>query len=170
MTSYFLRRLTSVMLMPIALGIFLTGCSPQPANTNTATVSNQNASPNAAPAAKPGVNNAPFGWLDSVQGEAKTGNSLTLAGWAVDHEDGVPVTKIEVLLDDKVLSEATLGKERMDVAKSMGKPAWQNSGWVATVWLANVSSGAHKIAVVAYDSAGAKGTLNGARDIQVAAK
>jgi hypothetical protein len=169
MNSY-LKRLSTVVVSFI-LGIFLSGCteSPQPQNTNSRAQSNQSA--NATPAGtQPNVPGAPQGYLDAVHGEAKTGESITVIGWAADVEDGAPAKRVDVLLDNNVVAQATLGKERGDVAKVTGRPDWQRAGWEAAVSLANVSPGLHKIMAVAYDSTGTKGALNGARDIEVAAK
>lgn len=167
-----LNRLRTVVL-PLILGMFLSGCttSPQPQNTNMRAQSNQNANANATPAAtQPNPPGAPEGYLDDVQGEAKTGGSITVIGWAADVEDGAPVRKVEVLLDNSVIAQATLGKDRADVATTTLRPDWRRAGWEAVVSLANVSPGRHKITAIAYDSAGNKGTLNGAPQIEVAAK
>ncbi len=36
---------------------------------------------------------------------------LFVSGWAADEEDGAPVKKIEIFVDDKLVGEATLGIE-----------------------------------------------------------
>jgi hypothetical protein len=167
------NRLRTVVL-PLILGIFLSGCttSPQPQNTNTRAQSNQNANANTAPAgANPNaLTNPPEGFVDEVTGELKTGGSITVVGWAADTEDGAPVKKVEVLLDNNVVAQATLGSERADVAQALGRKDWLRAGWIATVSLDKISPGLHKITAIGYDSAGNKGTLNGARDIKVAAR
>jgi hypothetical protein len=108
--------------------------------------------------------------VDAVNGVAKTGGSIAIGGWAADAEDGAPVKKVEVLLDNNVVAEGTLGTERSDVVKISGRQDWLRAGWAATISLATVSPGVHKLSVVAYDSSGNRSTLNGARDIDVAAK
>jgi hypothetical protein len=168
-----LNRLRTLVL-PLILGMFLSGCTtpPPPQNTNTGAQSNKSANTNAAPA---GTNpnalaNPPEGFVDEVNGELKTGGSITVVGWAADTEDGAPVKKVEVLLDNNVVAQATLGGDRVDVANTIGRQDWLRAGWAASVSLANVARGRHNLAAIAYDSAGNKGTLNGARDIQVTAK
>jgi Bacterial Ig domain len=168
-----LNRLGTVVL-PLILGMFLSGCttSPQSQNTNTRAQSNTSANTNATPAGtKPNaLANPPEGFVDEVNGKLKTGGSITVVGWAADTEDGAPVKKVEVLLDNNVVAQATLGGDRVDVANTIGRQEWLHAGWAASVSLANVAPGRHTIAAIAYDSAGNKGTLNAARDIQVAAK
>jgi hypothetical protein len=108
--------------------------------------------------------------MDAVNGTAKAGGSIAIGGWAADPEDGAPVKKIEVLLDNNVVAEGTLGTERADVVKVSGRQDWLRAGWAATISLATVSPGHHKLSAMAYDSAGNRSTLNGSRDIEVAAK
>lgn len=172
MNSHLNRRLT--IIFPLILGMFLSGCttSPQPQNTNTRAQSNQSPNINATPAGTQSNVNAgpPEGFVDEVNGELKTGGSITVSGWATDVDDGAPVKKIEVLLDNNVVAQATLGSERADVAQAFGRQDWLRAGWVATISLDKITPGLHKITAIAYDSAGAKNTLNGARDIKVAAK
>ena len=168
MNSY-LNRLR-IVAVPFILSALLSGCTTtnQPQNTNTAAPSNKSANTNPPSAVQPHTPGAPEGYLDAVQGETKTGASITVMGWAADLEDGSPVKKVEVLLDNNVVAQATLGKERADVAKVTGRPGWQRSGWETIVSLANVAPGRHKLTAVAYDSSGNNAPLAGARDIDVA--
>lgn len=169
MNSYINRF--RIVLLPLILSALLSGCTTtnQPQNTNAGAQLNKNAStsPASSAAAQPDPKNPPVGYLDGVDGEIKTGGSIMVSGWAADNEDGAPVKKVEVLLDSKVVAQATLGKERGDVATTTGHLAWQRAGWDAVVSLANVSSGAHKLSAIAHDSAGNSATLNGTRDIKV---
>src|SRR5690349_12058346 len=92
--------------LSLILGMFLAACStgPQPQNSNTSAQSNENANANAThPGTQPLHPGAPEGWVDGIKGEAKTGGIITVIGWAADAQDGVPVKKLEVLLDDKVV-------------------------------------------------------------------
>lgn len=161
-----LNRLRTLVL-PFILGMFLSGCttSPQPQNTNTRAQSNANGGANNI--ATLAGNNPPVGFVDEVKGEFKTGASITVLGWAADAEDGAPVKKVEVLIDSNVVAEASLGVDRPDVVKVTNRSDWQRAGWEVSVRLANVAPGLHKLTAVAYDSAGTKAALNGARNIEV---
>jgi hypothetical protein len=156
------------LALSLILGMFLAGCntSPQPQNSNMSAQSNLNS--NSAPTGPHGT--PPEGWMDAVNGTAKAGGSIAIGGWAADAEDGAPVKKVEVLLDNNVVAEGTLGTERADVVKVSGRQDWLRAGWAATISLATVSPGHHRLSALAYDSAGNKSTLNGSRDIEVAAK
>jgi len=154
--------------LSLILGMFLAACStgPQPQNSNTSAQS----TPNANSASSNPHGSPPEGWMDAVNGTARTGGSIAIGGWAADAEDGAPVKKIEVLLDNNVVAEGTLGTERTDVVKVSGRQDWLRAGWAATISLATVSPGHHQLSAVAYDSAGNRTTLSGSRDIEVAPK
>lgn len=160
------------MVILLIVSTLLSGCSTTPSqNANLAKESNKNATPNSnSAAAHSNAKGAPEGFVDAVQGETKAGGSIIVMGWAADVEDGAPVKKVEVLIDNNVVTQATLGKDRVDVATVTGRSGWQRSGWEAIVSLANVAPGRHKLSVVAYDSAGTTATLTGGRDIDVAAR
>ncbi len=167
--------LSRIAVLIFLAGLFLSGCSTteSPQNTNPSAQSNKNASGTATstPAPQATTNAAvPSGYIDDVQGEAKTGGSLLVSGWAADVTEGAPVKRLDVLIDNNVVAQATLGKERADVVKVSGRPDWRRSGWEATVSLANVAPGPHKITADSYNSKGAKSALSGARNIEVAAK
>jgi len=117
---------------------------------------------------------APFGYLDSAAD--KNGNTtlpataiLVVNGWAADTNDLAPVTKVEVLVDGKVVATATLGLQRPDVAAALGNSGYLPSGWTANVSLANLKAGPHTITAVAYNSVPASTVLAGQKTITIVA-
>ena len=124
------------------------------------------------------ANHPPFGFVDAVANDFNHASSTVAAngklfvqGWAADQEDGAPVARVEIRIDGSVLlSNATLGDARPDVAAAFNNPAYTNSGYHATIDLTgtNPSVGGHTITVFAYDSAGIS-TQIGSNPITVAA-
>lgn len=115
------------------------------------------------PSAVPGLE----GWIDGVVGAPVAGGKVVVGGWAADRVAGAPVSKVEVLLDGKNVGTATVGVERKDVAKTIGRDSYVRSGWNAVVDLTGVAPGPHKIGAVAYDAAGRRETLRGDQSIDV---
>ena len=113
-------------------------------------------------------NRPPLGWLGEVKGDPKVDGNIAVNGWAADLEDGAPVQKIEVLIDDRVVAIANpINLDRPDVVAAMHRDDYLRSGWGATVFLTGVVPGKRRISAVAYDSQGAKAELLGAREIEV---
>jgi len=112
----------------------------------------------------------PTGWIDVIDGQPKVGGTIQVRGWAADPDDGAPVQKIEVTIDDRVVALANpLNLPRPDVVAATHKDNWLNAGWGAEVRMTGVFPGKHKLAAVAYDSQGAKAELHGGKDIEVLA-
>jgi hypothetical protein len=155
-----MRRVAPCSLM---LAVLLCSCSGGTSSVDT----NKNSA--AAPAPK-GPNTPPIGWLGEVNGTPKVGGTIAVNGWAADEQDGAPVQKIEVTIDDRVVALAgPINLARTDVVQVTHRPDFLNSGWGADVRLTGVFPGKHRIAAVAYDSQGAKAELQGAREIEVLA-
>jgi hypothetical protein len=130
------------------------------ATTVAASVAAAVATPAAPP---PGVE----GWLEGVVGTPVAGSKVVVGGWAADRNAGAPVTKVEVLLDGKVVATANLGVERPDVAKTVGRDSYTRAGWNAVLDLAGVAPGKHEVSAVAYRNDGTRDPLEGARSIDV---
>lgn len=96
----------------------------------------------------PEVNKLPFGHLDLA--DYKDGIFYS-SGWAADTEDGVPVQKVMVYIDNKLLGKASMGFERSDVAKHFNDPKWLKSGWQIKAKI-SLSKGQHTASAYAYDS------------------
>ncbi|UWZ86119.1 beta strand repeat-containing protein [Occallatibacter riparius] len=117
----------------------------------------------------------PFGAISVVK-DAKTGSAavsqsdnLLVGGWAVDPQDGVPVIRVQILIDGSDAGNATLGLARPDVAAAFNNPAYLNSGWSFTHSAAGLSLGTHTISAVAYDRLGLSATLVGSVTFTVTA-
>ena len=156
------RLKSNAMLMAAVLGLVYVGCSdnkqgPAPATSSSPAAAAKNTGP-------------PTGWIDGFDGVPKVGGTLLLRGWAADPDDGAPVKKIEITIDDRVVALAgTINLPRPDVAAAGHRDDWLHSGWGAEVRMTGVFPGKHRLAAIAYDSAGAKAELQGAREIDVSA-
>jgi len=83
-----------------------------------------------------------------------TSDGVLLVGWAADPQMGAPVSQVTVLIDGKVVGNATLGLARPDVVTSQNNFSWYKSGWSFTYPAASLSIGHHTASAVAYDSMG----------------
>ncbi|OGP75031.1 MAG: hypothetical protein A2V86_05655 [Deltaproteobacteria bacterium RBG_16_49_23] len=100
-------------------------------------------------------NTLPTGSFDAVNYENE---SFRAVGWAADEEDGSPVKKVTVYVDDKSIGDAKLGFDRPGVATEMKQAKWGKSGWEI---IANISlaKGIHVTYAVAMDKKGATSKL-----------
>jgi len=103
-----------------------------------------------------GANTLPTGYLDSALYQK---GQLLASGWAADKEDGSPVNKVMVYVDNKFIGDARLGLIRVDVPAAMKNPNWKNSGWNFSKPLP-LSKGVHVVSAVAIDKQGEKTKLN----------
>lgn len=94
-----------------------------------------------------GVNISPSCGFDIL---AYENGMLYAAGWGADPEDGAPVKRVRIYIDNKLLGEPKLGIERPDVASSLNRPNWSKSGWEMRV-KTPLSKGKHTASVVVYD-------------------
>jgi hypothetical protein len=157
------RRSRLQALLPLVVLYFALGaCStnPQPGST-----------PQPQPTAAKGANTGPpFGWMDQMEGTPKVGGTIMVRGWAADPDDGAPVQKIEVTIDDRVVALANpINLPRPDVVTVTHRQDYLNSGWGAEVRMTGVFPGKHKLAAFAYDSHGSKAELSGSKEIDVSA-
>lgn len=81
-------------------------------------------------------------------------NDIFVKGWAVNPSK---VTKIDVLLDGKVIGQATYGAYRPDVNRVYpGYPSGNNSGFTYTIKKDLMANGNHTVTVIAYGKDGTK--------------
>ena len=113
-----------------------------------------------------GSNTPPFGWLDYAKNASDgsttvaQGGTLSIVGWAADKEDGAPVAKVQVFVDNVLVGNAALGDARPDVANAFNNPAYTNSGWHLNYVVPNtLAAGSHSVSAIAFDSAGASTLL-----------
>jgi sugar lactone lactonase YvrE len=92
-------------------------------------------------------------------------DSLRVSGWAMDPQDGAPLSKVQILIDGKAAGNATLGIARPAIAALYPQiPNNLDSGWTFTMpvsglFPATITSGTHTVAAVAYDSLNLSTTL-----------
>jgi len=104
-------------------------------------------------------NTLPEGFIELIKGPQDTstvlrGENVRIEGWAADAEDLAPLTKVSILLNDKAVGNATLGKVRIDVAEVKDRPDWLNSGWVFDLSTSLLEYGSYRVKALAYDSKG----------------
>ncbi|UWZ84059.1 FG-GAP-like repeat-containing protein [Occallatibacter riparius] len=87
-------------------------------------------------------------------------DNVFVGGWAVDPQDGAPVSRVQILIDGNDVGNATLNLYRPDVATAYNNPAYRNSGWSLTYSASGLSVGTHTVAAVGYDSLGLSRTLS----------
>jgi hypothetical protein len=86
-------------------------------------------------------------------------DQLLVSGWAVDPQDGAPVSSVMILIDGTPRDDAALGQARPDVAAAFSYPAYLNSGWSFTYPASGLSIGSHTVSAVAYDKLGLSTTI-----------
>jgi hypothetical protein len=89
----------------------------------------------------------PNGWIDAPAANAKlTGSSVTVSGWALDSgsTSGTGVDRVDMYVDNTLVSTATYGDSRPDMANAFGA-RFQNSGYHATLDLTKLVGGSHTI-------------------------
>jgi hypothetical protein len=94
------------------------------------------------------VNTLPEGYMDSI--EYKEG-ILFASGWSADKEDGAPLEKILIYVDNKLLGKVTKkGIQRPDVANYSKNPNWLLSGWELRMEI-SLAKGTHRAFAVSFD-------------------
>jgi hypothetical protein len=66
------------------------------------------------------------GYTDNVKVEA---DQMVLSGWAASADLSQPATRVEAIVDGKVLAEAVPTINREDVVEALGKPGLEESGF-----------------------------------------
>jgi alpha-tubulin suppressor-like RCC1 family protein len=91
------------------------------------------------------------GYLDSIKENQTISGNYTISGWALD---GSGVSKIEVLIDNSIVGEATYGFSRSDVLAVF--PEYNNSmaGYRYFLNTMSLSEGKHTITIRHYNSMG----------------
>jgi len=103
------------------------------------------------------------GFLDLVKYE----NGLFYAwGWAADKEDGAPVEKVMIYIDEKWIGDARLGLDRPGVATEMMNPNWLKSGWELSVPI-SLEKRIHRVYALSLNKQGQRLRLHHEMDIEV---
>ncbi|UWZ86376.1 FG-GAP-like repeat-containing protein [Occallatibacter riparius] len=87
-------------------------------------------------------------------------DNLVVGGWALDPQDGAPVSRVQILIDGSDAGNATLSLARPDVAAAYNNPAYLNSGWTFTYPALGLSLGKHTVSAVGYDSLNLSGMFS----------
>jgi len=97
-----------------------------------------------------------FGSVDFPQAASQASGLLFVSGWAVEK---IPVTSIQVLVDNVVVGAGFYGYPRPDVSRLFpGSP--ENSGYSTAIDSTQFSNGPHVVMVQAVDSAGNVAAIN----------
>ncbi|MCW1968217.1 MAG: hypothetical protein KIH69_008895 [Anaerolineae bacterium] len=106
------------------------------------------------------TSNVITGNFEGIEGTARPGWVVISRGWAADTKAVGPATQVNLLLDGKVMMTSTLGVERPDIAKELGKPEYLKSGWVFRMSLPeSLAVGKHKLKAIAQDAQGRSAQL-----------
>jgi hypothetical protein len=105
------------------------------------------------------------GFLDMMNGKpvvlASRDSDVQLSGWAACIDADSPLTKVEVLVDDKVKAEAAPSSSypRPDVAAAYGRPDFEKSGWRTSFSTHGMEAGDHELKALVKCSKGESGML-----------
>lgn len=106
------------------------------------------------------ASNVITGNFEGIEGTARPGWVVIARGWAADTKAVGPATQVNLLLDGKVVMTSTLGVERADIAKELGKLDYLKSGWVFRMSLPeSLAVGKHKLKAIAQDAQGRSAQL-----------
>ena len=99
------------------------------------------------------------------------GAMITAAGWAGESalNPGAPISRVEIEVDDQTIGLAALNVSRPDVANTIGRADYGNSGWTFSGPLTGIQPGSHYLRARAYTHSGASILLPGERPILVQA-
>lgn len=90
-------------------------------------------------------------YVESPSGVNEVIDSLAIKGWGLAVAG---ITKIEVLVDDRYVSDATIGIERKDVMELFPEYKNANSGFSYQLDTKNLSKGNHKVTIKMCDASG----------------
>ena len=87
-------------------------------------------------------------------------DNLLVAGFAIDPQQGAPVSEVQILVDGNAVGTATLGIADPSIAALYPQvPNDVDCGWTFTMPASGLSLGTHTVKAVAYDSLSLSGTL-----------
>lgn len=102
----------------------------------------------------PPPNQAPWGVRDYNHGSVSQYGNLHASGWAVDNEQGAPITRVDILIDGNDVGDANLGGYRPDVADAYGRSDFTYSGWNFDYGIGGLGVGTHSLELRAWDNQG----------------
>ena len=73
------------------------------------------------------------------------GNQVQLSGWAACTDPASPLAEVEVLVDGRPVTNATLSRPRPDVGAAYNRPDFNNSGWQADFSAKGIKAGTHQL-------------------------
>ncbi len=92
---------------------------------------------------------AAVGYLDMVDDKTVIsvagGNQVQLSGWAACTDPASPLAEVEVLVDGRPVTNATLSRPRPDVGAAYNRPDFNNSGWQADFSAKGIKAGTHQL-------------------------
>lgn len=100
-------------------------------------------------------NMAPLMAFDHATPTIANGQTFTVSGWAADPENGAPVSRVELHLDERFVANTALNGDRPDVAAAYGRADYRYSGFSHSFTAQGLGIGSHTVLVRAYDSVGA---------------
>ncbi|NHM30023.1 Ig-like domain-containing protein [Neobacillus terrae] len=98
------------------------------------------------------------GYMDAPAAGSTIKGDIKVSGWYLDGSD---VSKIEVLVDGKIIGQAQYGSTRLDAQKAFPEYQNANSGYQFTLKTTNISNGQHIISVRETSKKGTVSNLTG---------
>lgn len=163
-----MRILTPILVVVALVVGFIIGRNYQGGSTQVAT-GPAAAAPPAGSAGAPGAKltvppgQPVVGFLDQADGKsvipAAGGAEVKLSGWAGCADPASPVSKVEILVDNRMVTAATQQVPRPDVAAAYARPDFAMSGWKAAVPTQGIPAGSHPITARVTCAKGEAGSL-----------
>jgi hypothetical protein len=72
---------------------------------------------------------------------------IVLTGWAINEEAKNVATTVYLVVDRNLAFPTSYGMSRPDVARSLGNPNYEHSGWLGTIPIENLTIGSHEVSI-----------------------
>ena len=103
------------------------------------------------------------GFLDMVDGKptlsGQDGRELHMSGWAACADSKSPLSKVDLLVDQRTMATVTPAYPRPDVAAAYGRSDFEKSGWKSSISVRGVDVGEHKLTAIVTCANGEIGSL-----------
>ena len=161
LTSISSGRILVAVLVTLAfiLGVIVGNRWIEPKAQPTNSTQNNTAAPTMAIPAGQSV----VGFLDTLDGKptlfVQHESELHTSGWAACADSKSPLSKVDLLVDQRTMATVTPAYPRPDVAAAYGRSDFEKSGWKSSFSIRGVDVGEHKLTAIATCANGETGSL-----------